>query len=87
MPVKNRDKKQYQKEYAQQQARGEEDSRHQRYLARKAVDDAGIDRKGKHVAHKVAITRGGSNNKNNIEVVAPKKNLSFKRNSDHTPKK
>lgn len=86
MPVKNRDKSQYKKEYAQQQARGEDDARHQRYLARKAVDDAGIDRKGKHVAHKKAIANGGTNAPGNVSVVAPKKNLSFARKSNHKPK-
>lgn len=85
MPVKNR-KANYKKEYLQQQARGEDEARHQRYLARKAVDDAGIDRAGKHVAHKTAIANGGTNAKSNISVVAPAKNLSFARKKNHKPK-
>lgn len=86
MPVP-KDKRDYKKEYALQKARGEDDERHERYLARKMVDEAGIDRKGKHVAHKTALANGGKTTKANIEVVSPRANLSFARKSNHKPKK
>jgi hypothetical protein len=86
MPVP-KSKRDYVKEYQQQLARGEDDERHERYKARKMVDEAGIDRKGKHVAHVKALTRGGKTTKSNIKVVAPKDNLSFARRRDHKPKK
>lgn len=84
MPIKNRN---YKHEYKLQKARGEGDERKQRYQARKAIDDAGIDRKGKHVAHVKAITNGGTNAKSNIKVVSPRSNLSFARRSNHKPVK
>jgi len=86
MPVPP-DKRNYKHEYTLQKKRGEDEARHQRYLARKKIDEAGIDRKGKHVAHKKAIVNGGTNSRSNLEVVAPKKNLSYARRSNHTPKK
>jgi hypothetical protein len=86
MPVP-KSKRNYKKEYQQQLARGEDDERHERYKARKMIDEAGIDRKGKHVAHKTALTNGGKTTKDNIEVVAPRKNLSFARKSNHKPKR
>lgn len=84
MPVPP-DKRDYKKEYRQQKARGEEDERHERYKARKMIDEAGIDRKGKHVAHVKALANGGKTSKSNIKVVEPRENLSFKRKSNHKP--
>ena len=78
----------YKKEYKQQKARPEEHGRRmKRQKARRALDAAGIDRSGKHVAHVKALSNGGSNDKSNIKLVAPSKNLSFARKSDHRPKK
>lgn len=79
-------KRKYKHEYALQKARGEDDERHERYKARKMIDDAGIDRKGKHVAHTKALANGGKTTKDNIKVVAPRANLSFARKSNHKPK-
>ena len=39
-------------------------------------------REGKDIAHKVALSKGGSN-KNGYTIQAPTKNRSFKRNSSH----
>jgi hypothetical protein len=80
-------KRNYKHEYELQKKRGEDDERHERYKARKMVDEMGINRKGKHVAHKKALSRGGKTTKANIEVVAPRENLSYARRSDHKPKK
>lgn len=84
MPIKNRN---YKHEYKLQKARGEDDERHERYEARKMIDKAGINRKGKHVAHIDALANGGKTTKGNIKVVEPRANLSFKRKSNHKPVK
>lgn len=86
MPVPP-NKRNYKHEYDLQKKRGEGDERHARYEARKMVDEAGIDRKGKHVAHIKALANGGKTTKGNIKVVAPHDNLSFKRKSNHKPVK
>lgn len=85
MPI-DKDKRNYKHEYDLQKKRGESDERHERYKARKMVDEMGIDRKGKHVAHVKALANGGKTTKGNIKVVAPRENLSFARKSNHKPK-
>lgn len=85
MPI-DKDKRNYKHEYNLQKKRGEDDERHERYKARKMIDEAGIDRKGKHVAHVKALANGGKTTKYNIKVVAPRENLSFARKSNHKPK-
>lgn len=87
MPVKNRDAAQYKREYEQQKARGEKPARKKRYEARAALDKAGVDRAGKHVAHTVALSNGGSNARSNIKIVEPHANLSFARKANHKPKR
>lgn len=63
----------------------------ERQKARRAVDKKGKDhnnngkadaREGKDIAHKVALSKGGSN-KNGYTIQASTKNRSFKRNSSH----
>jgi hypothetical protein len=63
----------------------------ERQRARRAVDKKGKDfnnngkadmREGKDIAHKVALSKGGSN-KNGYTIQSPTKNRSFKRNSSH----
>lgn len=85
MPI-DKDKRKYKHEYKLQKARGEDDERAERYKARKMIDDAGIDRKGKHVAHVKALANGGKTTRSNIKVVSPRSNLSFARKSNHKPK-
>lgn len=80
-------KSRYKLEYKQQQARGEDGPRHARYEARKMIDAAGIDRKGKDVAHIKALANGGKTIRANIKVVAPHANLSFPRKANHKPVK
>lgn len=80
-------KRNYKHEYKLQKARGEDDERHARYEARKMVDEMGINRKGKHVAHIKALANGGKTTKSNIKVVSPHENLSYARKSNHKPKK
>lgn len=88
MPYVNK-KRPYKKEYQQQKTRGEHDGRMERQRARRKVDAKGKDlngngkadmREGKDIAHRKAISKGGSN-KNGVTIQSPSKNRSFKRNS------
>jgi len=82
-------KRPYKKEYQQQKARGEHKSRMERQRLRRKVDKTGKDannngkadkREGKDLAHKKALSKGGSN-KDGYKVSSKAKNRSFKRNS------
>jgi len=82
-------KRPYKKEYEQQKARGEHSNRMERQRARRKIDAKGKDlngngkadmREGKDIAHRKAISKGGSN-KNGVTIQSPSKNRSFKRNS------
>ena len=60
----------YKKEYQQQKARGEHDNRMERQRARRTLDKKGVDRTGKDVSHKVALSKGGSN-ADGVKLEAP----------------
>jgi len=86
MPYVNKSRP-YKKEYQQQVARGELDERMERQRARRAVDKTGADkdkdgkadrREGKDIAHKKALSNGGSN-KNGYTITSAAKNRSFRR--------
>jgi hypothetical protein len=79
MPYVNKPRP-YAKEYQQQKARGELPDRMERQRARRALDKKGVNRKGKDVAHKKALSQGGDN-KDGYFLEAPSKNRSFKRTS------
>lgn len=90
MPYVNKPRP-YKKEYQQQLARGEADERRERERAREAIDKKNADkngnkiadiREGKDVAHRVALSKGGSN-KNGVRIESPSANRSFKRGSNH----
>jgi hypothetical protein len=90
MPYVNKPRP-YKKEYEQQLARGEGKSRLERQRAREKIDNKNTDangdgradiREGKDVAHRVALSKGGSN-KNGVRLEAPSTNRSFKRGSNH----
>jgi len=90
MPYVNKPRP-YKKEYQQQLARGEADERLERQRAREAYDKKHPDkdgdhiadsREGKDIAHRVALSKGGSN-KNGVRVESANKNRSFKRASNH----
>ena len=55
----------------------------ERAKARRLIDNAGIDRKGKHVGHKVALSKGGKSTLSNLVIQDPKENMSIKRGSNH----
>ena len=72
----------YKKEYQQQKARGEHEARMERQRARRAMDKKGKDankngkadkREGKDIAHKKALSKGGTN-KDGVPVQSRKKN-------------
>ena len=75
----------YKQEYKTQVARGEHENRMERQRARRKLDKDGVDRKGRDVAHVVALSKGGSN-KDGIRLQSPSKNRSFKRNKDGSMK-
>ena len=88
MPYVNKSRP-YKKEYQQQVARGELGNRMERQRARRAVDKTGLDkdhdgkadrREGKDIAHKVALSKGGSN-KDGYSIASPSKNRSFRRDA------
>ena len=63
----------YKREYALQKARGEHEDRMERQRARREYDKKGIDRDGKDVSHKKALSKGGSN-KDGTYLESPSKN-------------
>jgi hypothetical protein len=80
-------KRPYKKEYEQQKKRGEHKNRMERQRARRAIDKKGVDknkngkadkREGKDIAHKKALSKGGTN-KDGYTIQSKKKNRSFKR--------
>lgn len=88
MPYVNKPRP-YKKEYQQQKARGELAARMERQRARRAVDKKGKDangngeadaREGKDIAHRVALSKGGSN-ADGYTIQSASANRSFKRNS------
>lgn len=85
MPYVNKPRP-YKKEYQQQKARGEHESRMERQRARNEMDKKGIDRKGKDIDHAIPLSKGGTNEPSNLKLKSPSANRSFSRNSDHTVK-
>ena len=90
MPYVNKPRP-YKKEYDQQLARGEGRSRLERQRAREAIDNKNPDqnkngeadiREGKDVAHRVALSKGGSN-ADGTKLESASVNRSFKRGSNH----
>ena len=89
MPYVNKPRP-YKKEYQQQVARGEADERLERQRARENIDKKNPDRdkdgradvrEGKDVAHRTALSKGGSN-KNGVRLESASVNRSFKRGSN-----
>lgn len=78
-------KRNYKQEYKTQVDRGEHDDRMERQRARRSLDKKGVNRKGKDVAHSVALSKGGSN-KDGVRLQPPSKNRSFPRKSDGSMK-
>ncbi len=66
-------KRPYKKEYEQQKKRGEHSDRMERQRARRKMDKEGVKRKGKDIAHKKALSKGGTN-KDGVKLQSPSKN-------------
>lgn len=87
MPYVNKPRP-YKKEYQQQKERGELERRMERQRGRRAIDkrDTGTvtkvspARKGKDVAHIVALDKGGTN-KDGLRIMSASENRSFKRDA------
>jgi hypothetical protein len=88
MPYVNKPRP-YKKEYQQQLERGEHPNRMERQRARRAVDKTGKDgnhngeadsREGKDIAHRKALSKGGSN-KDGYFIQSAAGNRSFKRSA------
>ena len=63
-------------EWAYQQRTGEDKKQLERAKARRAIDKAGIDRKGKDVDHKKPLENGGTSDLSNLRVIDSSKNQS-----------
>lgn len=87
MPSKNRNwKQEWQNEKTRQKKNGGVlEAKLERQRARRKLDKDGVDRTGKDVSHKKALSRGGSN-KDGYFLDAPSNNRSFARTSNHKPK-
>jgi len=90
MPYVNKPRP-YKKEYKQQLARGEHADRMERQRARENIDKKNPDRdkdgiadirEGKDVAHRKALSKGGTNG-DGVRLESAKKNRSFRRNAQH----
>lgn len=68
----------WRRKYALQKASGETKDQLERQKARRAYDAAGIDRKGKHIDHKVPIRKGGKSTPGNLRLRDPHENMSRK---------
>jgi hypothetical protein len=94
MPYKNKADRNAKHEWQlEKQREGAHEARMERQRARRAIDKKHYDdpkdkdktaevREGKDVAHRVALSKGGSN-KQGVRIESAAKNRSFKRNSSH----
>jgi hypothetical protein len=89
MPYVNKPRP-YKHEYQMQKKREEHPDRMERQRARRKVDKTGADkngngkadrREGKDIAHKKALSKGGTN-KDGYTIQSVKRNRSFRRNPD-----
>ena len=78
----------YKQEWKTAKARGEGEDNAMRHRARYAMEQAGkvSPKDGKDVAHKTAVSKGGSNATSNLKVQSKSDNRSFSRNPDGSMK-
>jgi len=89
MPYKDKDDRNYKREYEQYQGTEVQKKRRaERNAARNALMKKGVVKKGdgKDVDHKVPLSKGGINKPSNWRVQTAGNNRSFKRNKDHSVK-
>lgn len=80
----------YKRDWENEKARQKRDpkvleAKLERQRARRKLDADGVSRKGKDVAHRKALSKGGSN-KDGYFLSSASDNRSFARTSDHKPK-
>jgi hypothetical protein len=78
MPSSPGYKRDYKQEYETQKERGEHPARMERQRARRKMDADGVDRSGKDIAHRKALSKGGLN-RDGVTLQAPSKNRAFPR--------
>lgn len=79
-------KKDWQNEKARQKKNGGVlEAKLERQRARRKLDKEGVNREGKDIAHKKALSKGGSN-KDGYFLDSPHNNRSYARLSNHKPK-
>jgi hypothetical protein len=86
MPIKPENRDYAHESKLERKRPGAHEARMERQRARRALDKKGVNRKGKDVAHRVALANGGTN-EDGYFLQDPKKNRSFKRKSNHKPVK
>ena len=88
MPYKNPEDRNYKKEYRLQQERGENPARAERARARRKFDKehGKSARRGKDLAHKKALARGGSNS-DGVTLQSPSVNRAGGGRISRPPKK
>lgn len=88
MPSSPNYKRDYKQEARTAKARGEDKDNAARKRARYALEKEGVVRPhdGKDVGHKQALSKGGSNDRGNLEVQDRSANRSFSRNKDGSMK-
>lgn len=83
MPYKNKADRNPKHEWEVEKKRaGAHEARMERQRARRKLDKEGVDRTGKDVSHRVALSKGGSN-KQGVTLQSPSANRSFKRGANH----
>lgn len=80
----------YKKDWANEKARQEKNpkvlkAKLSRQTLRRKLDKEGVERKGKDIAHKKALSKGGSNG-DGYFLASKHENRSFARSSNHKPK-
>lgn len=86
MPIKPENRNYAHETRLEKERPGAHEARMERQRARRELDKKGVNRKGKHVAHKKALANGGTN-ADGYTLQSPQKNLHFKRKSNHKPVK
>lgn len=90
MPYADKKDRNWKREWQNEKARQVKDGgvlegKLERQRARRKLDKEGVNRKGKDVAHKKAVAKGGSN-KDGVFLESASANRSYARASNHKPK-
>jgi 5-methylcytosine-specific restriction endonuclease McrA len=87
MPYKNPKDRNYRNEHElEMQKPKARELRADRQRARREMDKEGVVRKGKDIDHKKPLSKGGSNTKANLRLIAPEVNRAFSQAKGKTVK-